>query len=350
MQFVQEHATWVSKAQIKPSVALAVINTVANIALAILIGQGVAISWWRSALEGATVKDLHQSWGFSTSILELLTAGKKFNLIALAALAAKMALLDNLLLQQAAGTIPSIFVQDEMNIRIPSVRVLPRNYAGIWDENTYKGASSLLFSQDFKQYLSSPDFIDFGINGSIENFDMHCIGSCFSSVAGFGFNVTCDPETPSNEEWTDYLVTPERTAASDEYLAAEIAREQGGNFTDTGVAELIPSLFTIVIQDLKAGPSSYDQNFPFETLQIIIQYSRLRSDASNISTCRGTQFSRICYLRKFFISSHTLNSSISVRRELTSIQQRQVKIDVNKLLATSSLQSNDIDLDSSALY
>lgn len=234
MEFVQEHATWVSQAQIKPSVALAIINTVANIALAILIGQGVAISWWRSALEGATVKDLHQSWGFSTSVLELLTAGKKFNLIALAALAAKMALLDNLLLQQAADTVPSIFQQDNMNIRMPIVRVLPQDYAGIWNSSTGKGASSVVFSRDFKQYLNSPDFIDYGTNDSVGNFDTHCRGSCSSKIAGFGFEITCDPEAPTNPDWTDYLVTPERTAASEDLLAAESARNYAGNFTDVG--------------------------------------------------------------------------------------------------------------------
>lgn len=298
MEFVQEHVTWVSKAQIKPSVALAIINTVANIALAILIGQGVAISWWRSALEGATVKDLHQFWGFSTSVLELLTAGKKFNLIALAALAAKMALLDNLLLQQAADTVPSIFQQDNMNIRMPSVRVLPQDYAGIWDDRSGKGASSLLFSEDIKQYLNSPDFIEYG--NSTGAIDTHCIGSCSARVAGFGFQVSCDPEKPTNGNWTDVLVTPESIASTEAFNTAERAREGTGNTTDIDITDgTVPPLLQIVVQETAPDDVQSLQIFSFRTIQLITQYSRLGINVANTTTCKSTQFTRTCYLRKW---------------------------------------------------
>jgi hypothetical protein len=41
---------WKKRGQLTPSVALAVTNTVSNLALAIAIGQGVAIAWWRKVL------------------------------------------------------------------------------------------------------------------------------------------------------------------------------------------------------------------------------------------------------------------------------------------------------------
>lgn len=100
-------ANWRTKAQLKPSVGLAIANTVSNLALAIAIGQGVTIAWWRKALNGATVSELHNSWSFSTLALDLLTAGKAFNFIRLAALTAKLALVDNLLLQQAQNSLSS---------------------------------------------------------------------------------------------------------------------------------------------------------------------------------------------------------------------------------------------------
>jgi hypothetical protein len=112
------HDHWKEKTELTPSVALAVVNTVSNLALAIAIAQGITISWWRKALLGATVQELHQSWSFSTSVLELLTAGKSFNIIALAALTAKLALVDNLLLQRAAETTPVTFFQTG-NITVP---------------------------------------------------------------------------------------------------------------------------------------------------------------------------------------------------------------------------------------
>jgi hypothetical protein len=66
---------WRKPVQLSPSVALAVINTVSNLSLAIAVGQGVVIAWWRQAMKGATVAELQDSWGFSTSALYLLTAG-----------------------------------------------------------------------------------------------------------------------------------------------------------------------------------------------------------------------------------------------------------------------------------
>jgi hypothetical protein len=39
---------WKKRLQLSPSVALAVTNTVSNLCLAIAIGQGVAIAWWRT--------------------------------------------------------------------------------------------------------------------------------------------------------------------------------------------------------------------------------------------------------------------------------------------------------------
>lgn len=76
-------------------------------------------------------KDLHRSWSFSASVLELVTAGKWFNYIALAALMAKVALIDNVLLQQAVSTSPGYFWQESMNLSLPMAKALPQNYAGV---------------------------------------------------------------------------------------------------------------------------------------------------------------------------------------------------------------------------
>lgn len=49
---------WKGSAQLTPSIALALVNTVTNLALVVAIGQGIAIAWWRKALLGATVEDV----------------------------------------------------------------------------------------------------------------------------------------------------------------------------------------------------------------------------------------------------------------------------------------------------
>ncbi|KXT15383.1 hypothetical protein AC579_2197 [Pseudocercospora musae] len=58
----------------------------------------------RKAMKGGTIENLHKSWTFSTSLKEALFAGKGFNVIALAALTAKSALIDGYLMQSALST------------------------------------------------------------------------------------------------------------------------------------------------------------------------------------------------------------------------------------------------------
>ena len=65
----------------------------------------------------------------------MLTAGKSFNYIALAALMAKVALVDNVLLQQAVSTSPGYFEQRNMDLRLPMARILPQGYAGVTDDD-----------------------------------------------------------------------------------------------------------------------------------------------------------------------------------------------------------------------
>jgi hypothetical protein len=195
-------AGWRAKAQLKPSVGLAIANTTSNLALAIAIGQGVTIAWWRKAMNGATVSELHNSWSFSTSVLDLLTAGKGFNLIALAALTAKLALVDNLLLQQAAGDEPGLGEISNMPVRVPILDVLPSNYGGSWSKDGEVGTLSHPFSEALYGYSTFGDLITATIDG-VEN---HCNGECFAMVPGFGFNISC---TPIDHGAKNYSITPQ---------------------------------------------------------------------------------------------------------------------------------------------
>jgi ABC-type phosphate transport system permease subunit len=47
---------WKKKTQVAPHVLLAIVNTITNVALAIAIGHGVAIAWWRRVLKGSTIE------------------------------------------------------------------------------------------------------------------------------------------------------------------------------------------------------------------------------------------------------------------------------------------------------
>jgi Protein of unknown function (DUF3176) len=45
-----------------PNVCIQGLNAISNILLAVAITEGIAISWWRKAMRGASVAELHRSW------------------------------------------------------------------------------------------------------------------------------------------------------------------------------------------------------------------------------------------------------------------------------------------------
>ena len=93
-----------TKWKLQPSVIIGGLNGFSNLCLAMAIAEGVAISWWRKALKGATVAELHQSWAFSMSFSNILSHFWRLDAIALAALAAKLAIVDGILFQRASTT------------------------------------------------------------------------------------------------------------------------------------------------------------------------------------------------------------------------------------------------------
>lgn len=51
--------SWPKK--IAPNVILSGLNNVANIFFTVAIANGIAIAWWRRALKGSTIEQLHKS-------------------------------------------------------------------------------------------------------------------------------------------------------------------------------------------------------------------------------------------------------------------------------------------------
>lgn len=76
--------------RIAPNVILSVLNSVASVCLAVAVAQGVTISWWRKAMRGATIHELHNTWSFGTSLTHLIQNLRYFNFAALAALVTKV--------------------------------------------------------------------------------------------------------------------------------------------------------------------------------------------------------------------------------------------------------------------
>ncbi|KAF2127030.1 hypothetical protein P153DRAFT_388351 [Dothidotthia symphoricarpi CBS 119687] len=93
-----------TKFPIQPNVLLNIANQMQNLGLLTMIGQGLAIAWWRKAMDGSSLEKLHRNHAYSYSVYAIVTSGKHFNLVALAALMTKFAVIDSTLFQTATKT------------------------------------------------------------------------------------------------------------------------------------------------------------------------------------------------------------------------------------------------------
>ncbi|KAH6866564.1 hypothetical protein BKA58DRAFT_470852 [Alternaria rosae] len=89
----------------QPNVLLNIANQIQNLGLITLVSHGLAIAWWRTALRGSSLRVLHKNHVYSYSFYAIVTSGRYFNLIALAALMTKFAVVDSTLVQKATRTI-----------------------------------------------------------------------------------------------------------------------------------------------------------------------------------------------------------------------------------------------------
>lgn len=90
---------------IQPNVLINIANQFQNLGLITFISQGLAIAWWRKAMQGSSLGTLHRNHAYSYSFYSIMTSGKHFNIVALAALMTKFAVIDSTLFQKATKTI-----------------------------------------------------------------------------------------------------------------------------------------------------------------------------------------------------------------------------------------------------
>lgn len=90
---------------VQPNVLINIANQFQNLGLITFISQGLAIAWWRKAMQGSSLGTLHRNHAYSYSFYSIMTSGKHFNIVALAALMTKFAVIDSTLFQKATKTI-----------------------------------------------------------------------------------------------------------------------------------------------------------------------------------------------------------------------------------------------------
>ena len=189
--------------QIAPSVILSGLSSISSLCFSLAIANGVAIAWWRQTLKGATIKQLHKSWSFATSMKSVFLAGRKFNTIALAALTAKLAIIDGVLMQSATKTgydNDPVRRNVSNEIEVSMHQVLPvtgwvspgDNGPGFMTDALRDNVNS------WQTNILTPELYYAVAQG--------CEGICFANVTGAGFEFECAEPTITAIDWSRDLV------------------------------------------------------------------------------------------------------------------------------------------------
>ena len=152
-----------------------------------IIGNGVAIAWWRKMLKGsATIEDLHRSWSFSTSIKHIAFAGKYFNLIALAALTAKLTIIDSSLMQKAFST----YIGMDKPVNVTNIIGYVNESMPITSTPEFGRSHLVGMSKALNLEMQA-----WSQQGSVyDSLFRNCEGTCYLDMPAAGFEIDCsDP-------------------------------------------------------------------------------------------------------------------------------------------------------------
>lgn len=183
---------------IQPNVLINIANQFQNLGLITFISQGLAIAWWRKAMQGSSLGTLHRNHAYSYSFYSIMTSGKHFNIVALAALMTKFAVIDSTLFQKATRTI----VTQQVNYKNVTVTG--------WLETNWPAKSGGVPGEDGT--IKTVDTAWAGVinayNGKIANGKVHDLlgdkasffdcpfrQECSGSFKGLGFAFDCSTTT-----------------------------------------------------------------------------------------------------------------------------------------------------------
>jgi hypothetical protein len=287
---------WAEK--IGPSVWLSAFNGIANICFGIAIANGVAITWWRKALRGATIKELHRSWQFSASIKDVVLYGKYFNFIALAALAAKLTIIDGILLQKAANTDYGPDKAHNTTIKMYANDTMPFTASIAHQPGTdgspdsgFVDAQLSWFDAVVSEWSKDSGSFDGRVSSASDRGP--CDGTCLFSVLGTGFGVDCQTEELAIDYGREVVQAATELAAliNATTLINDTALK---NDTYTPPPDTTRNLFEVTFNPLYG---STGQDVGYSRIEMNVTFTNTTQDKNDPKSCPGILTRHRCILR-----------------------------------------------------
>lgn len=287
-------STW-SQA-VAPNILLSIFHALGSIGLALAVSEGIAIAWWRYAMKGATVQQLHQHWELSTGIWNALFFHPKTLLtstIALAMLATQVTVLNSILYQASTST----YTAPDPPKSVAAVAIAAQEFptTGYVVSNTSFAAQTacecFMIGDSYTPVVNNWQTANGFFTGYNELFRFsdakapvqskklqYCDGICLGSFEAIGFEIDC----VESQNHTDIAI-----AAIDAY-------NTNGNASAWTNLPIFNSSFALEY-------STEERNYS----QISIDLQYFQSDNPydpSPKSCPGTVFKRQCSLRPAIIS------------------------------------------------
>lgn len=173
---------WIISPTVYVSALTAVTNTLARFAFA----NGVKITWWRRALKGGSLADLHHRWSHADGFWSALLAGRHFNPIALSCIAVTIIVIDQPLIQRAVSVVS---VQRISTVEI-SVAIAPEISWGYTGYQNGRGWMEGVMTQPMFSVLN-----DYNSKSLIKPPMSECRGNCTGFIEAGGLAAQCNSTT-----------------------------------------------------------------------------------------------------------------------------------------------------------
>lgn len=282
--------------RIAPNVVLSAINALSSLSLAIAVGEGVAIAWWRHAMKGSTVQELHHQWELSSGIWALITRPKSLftSSIALAVLGMQVTVLNSILYQRATSTYTGPDPARVLTTVGIAAQEFPTTGYVVSNTSAVAGQTScecFMIGDRFTPIVNNWQTANGFFSGYNELFRFskektydnsesldYCNGICMGSLEAIGFEIDC----------------AESQNHSNIALPAIAAYQAKGDPSEWSNLAIFNSSFALEY-------TTEERNYS----QIAINLQYFQSDDPynpNPSSCPGTVFKKQCTLRPAIIS------------------------------------------------
>lgn len=254
---------------VQPNVLINIANQFQNLGLITFISQGLAIAWWRKAMAGSSLGTLHRNHAYSYSFYSIVTSGRHFNIVALAALMTKFAVIDSTLFQKATKTIVTQQV-DYKNVTVTG-----------WMETNWPAHSGGIPGED----------------GAIKTVDTAWAGV----INAYNGKIANGKVHDTLGEQASFFNCPFRQECSGTYKALGFAFDcnSTNEYVNYGLqhrSQLGEANSSYPLWDIAFNSSWATDAKPYASINMNMMYVDSRAGASN-EDCPGTLTQRTCEIR-----------------------------------------------------